>query len=340
MTAYEQELWERAALWPEDPCWRSLTAAALREVAVRQGNDFATALVYDRLLRSSEHGPFIRRVGACAGSPPPPGGALLAIVPGACYREYPETGANGHRLCADARRHGWPVETIPVDSLGSLDAHAHIICDWLRARPENRIVLVSLSKGSADVRAALARPDAHGAFRKVTVWLSLSGIVYGSALVGWFLQRPFWRSVARLVCWYNRYSFATLESLDRQAKGPLGGTLELPSGPRVVHVVGLPLARHLRTRRSRRACGRLAALGPSDGGGILLGDLCRLPGLIYPVWGADHYLDPEWDLRPLFRRILQAALQSSDCGPPECRPSPHPNVSGNGPCQTTGSASL
>ena len=83
-------------------------------------------------------------------------------------------------------------------------------------------------------------------------------------------------------------------------------------------MVGLPLACHLRTRRARRAWRRLVALGPSDGGGILLGDLCRLPGLIYPVWGADHYLDPAWDLRPLVRRIVQAALEVDESiGVPE-----------------------
>ena len=240
-----------------------------------------------------------------------PPGAILAIVPGAGYREYPQTGADGRRLVEDARRHGWPVETVPVPSFGSPATNGGVVCDWLRDRPEETIVLVSLSKGSADLRAAFARPDAAEAFRKVAVWVSLSGIVYGSALAGWFLERPFWRSVARLICWRHGYPFSTLEALDRRAAGPHHGELEPPPGPCVVHVVGLPLAGHLRSRRARRARRRLSALGPGDGGGILLGDLCRLPGLIYPVWGADHYLDPDWDLRPLIRRIVHAALETS-----------------------------
>src|SRR5262249_5235096 len=90
--------------------------------------------------------------------------------------------------------------------------------------------------------------------------------------------------------------------------GALAAELVLPSWLRVVHVVAFPLSFHLRSRRSRRGYRRLAALGPNDGGGILLGDLCRLPGLIYPVWGTDHYLEPGLDVHPLIRRMLHAAL--------------------------------
>jgi hypothetical protein len=29
-----------------------------------------------------------------------------------------------------------------------------------------------------------------------------------------------------------------------------------------------------------------------------------LPGCIYPVWGADHYLQPAWDFNGLLRRLF------------------------------------
>ena len=59
------------------------------------------------------------------------------------------------------------------------------------------------------------------------------------------------------------------------------------------------------SRLARRSHSRLAALGPSDGGGTLLGDVARLPGRVYPVWGCDHYLNPDWDLAPLISRLLR-----------------------------------
>jgi hypothetical protein len=301
---------------PEYPDWHGLTAETLRHIAAREGSDFAAALVHDRLVRSAEHGPFIRRVDSCPEVGPAPAGALLAIVPGACYKEYPQTGADGRRLREDAARHGWPVAVVPVASFGTLADNARTLCDWLRGRPEETIILASLSKGGADVRTALARPDAAEAFRNVAAWVSLSGIVFGSALASWFLGRRFWRTVARLICWRHRYPFAALEEIDRRPDGPLDGELMLPPGLRAVHVVGLPLTCHLRTGRARRGHRRVAPLGPSDGGGIVLGDLCRLPGWIYPVLGADHYLEPDWDIRPLVRRILRAVLEMESGGEP------------------------
>ena len=78
----------------------------------------------------------------------------------------------------------------------------------------------------------------------------------------------------------------------------------VPDWLTVIHVAGFPLERHLSGRLARRGFRRLAPLGPNDGAGIVLADLCRLPGLIYPVWGADHYLRPEWDIAGLFARLV------------------------------------
>lgn len=304
--AAERALLERAARWPVGG-WRELTVARLRQVAAGEGVDFAAALLYDRLLRSPEHGPFIRRVHAAPAEAPAPGRgpAALVIVPGACYAEYPHTGADGRRLLAIAEGWGWRVEVIPVASFGPLAVNAHIIGDWLDGRPEGSVILVSLSKGGADVKTALALPGAARAFRNVAAWVSLSGILFGSPLAGWFARHPVGRVLARLVAWYHRYDFAVLRELDHGPDTPLDGDLVLPPGLEVVHVVGLPLSAHLRSRLARRSHRRLAALGPSDGGGTLLGDVARLPGRVYPVWGCDHYLNPAWDITPLIARLLR-----------------------------------
>jgi hypothetical protein len=286
-----------------------LTAAVLRQVAAREGLDFATALLYDRLRRSPEHGPFIRRVNAAPAEAPAPGEGptTLVIVPGAFHAEYPHTGADGRRLRAVAERWGWRVAVIPVASFGRLAVNARLICDWLDARPEESVLLVSLSKGGADVKTALALPGTARAFRNVSTWVSLSGTLFGTPLAGWFARHPLGRVLARLVAWYHHYDFEVLHELDHGPGRPLDGDLVLPAHLNVLHVVGLPLAAHLSSRLARRTRRRLAALGPSDGGGTLLGDVARLPGRIYPVWGCDHYLNPRWDITPLIARLLRCA---------------------------------
>jgi hypothetical protein len=94
----------------------------------------------------------------------------------------------------------------------------------------------------------------------------------------------------------------------------LDSPLRLPAQIRLISIVGFPLREHLTRRESRRCHGRLAPFGPNDGG-LMLSDVCALPGLIYPVWGADHYLQPERhirDVRVLIRSILQYLDETLD----------------------------
>src|SRR5439155_19556036 len=60
----------------------------------------------------------------------------------------------------------------------------------------------------------------------------------------------------------------------------------------MVSVVGFPLREHMSNGVARRCHHRLMPLGPNDGG-LVLADVCAQPGLLYPLWGADHYLRPK-----------------------------------------------
>ena len=91
---------------------------------------------------------------------------------------------------------------------------------------------------------------------------------------------PCWRGTARAGA-----SSRSSRRAPRAGSPPRGGA---PEGLLVVSVVGTPLVSHLSgTTAARHA--RLAPEGPNDGS-TLLRDAVVEPGLVYPVWGADHYL--------------------------------------------------
>jgi hypothetical protein len=304
----ERDLLTRAAAWPEYADLDSLSEEALRQLAARAGIEFATALLFDRLVRSTRHGPFIARVQSRAAEAP---AALrhvtVAVVPGAFHKEDRHSGADGRLVLEAVQRLGCRVERVPLPSFGSLRAGAALIRDWLRGCAAEEIVLVSLSKGGAEVKLALAEADADETFRRVRAWVSLSGLDFGTPLAGWLRRRP-WRLLPiRLLFWLRGYHYAALADLERRPGGTLDFAVQPPAGLRVVHVVGFPLARHLTSALAGRGYRRMAPLGPNDGGPILLADVLRLPGLVYPFWGADHYLRPAWDVRGLVARLLQAA---------------------------------
>jgi hypothetical protein len=176
---------------------------------------------------------------------------------------------------------------------------------------DEQIILVSLSKGCAEVKVALAGDKAGRAFRNVAAWISLSGIYHGTALVPWLFGQ-WWRlPLIRLLFWYHSWDFGALWQLRREPGAPLDFPLVPPPHLEIIHVVGFPLAHHLSLPLTRRSHRRVARWGPNDGGGCVLADVRTLPGLVYPVWGADHFLRPSWDVRPLIARLLGHVSRSA-----------------------------
>jgi hypothetical protein len=307
-TTDERELLARVAESRDTVSCEGLSIESLQQLAERHGIDFATAWLYTQIRKSPVHGPFIERLET---QPPALGSprslpATLVIVPGAFYVEFPHTGADGQLLREEAAKFGCRSELVPLPSFGSLAENARILCEWLSARPGEPILLASLSKGGADVKMALTRLEGPHAFRNVFCWINLSGLLKGTPLVDWLFARRLRTLWVRLLFWLRGFNFQNIPELARGANTPLSFELRLPPHMKAIHVVGFPLVRHLSNPLARRCFRRTQHLGPNDGAGILLADVGRLPGLVYPVWGADHYLRPKGtDVREIARRILQ-----------------------------------
>lgn len=298
----ERDLLDRISYWHGPSGLDALTPDVLRAVTAREGCDFATALLHRRIVESQSHGPFLRALGG-AGNAALESGIRVAIVPGAFYRENPHTGADGRVIREVAERLGLQVSLIPVSSTGSLTGNAQIIAGWLLAQGEDPLILVSVSKGGSDLKIALARADAAQIFQRVIGWVNLCGILDGTPMADWLLS-PSWLARAnRLVYRIRGRSLEFLTDIRRFPGCALDFPLKLPAHLRAVHVVGFPLQRHLRNGLARRCHARLAAFGPNDGS-ILLADMLRWAGQLCPVWGADHYLRPQADERPLLAALL------------------------------------
>ncbi len=314
----DAELLARATAW-DGP---SLTAANAAAIVRELGLDFATALLHEQLVREPANVEFLGE--AQRATHPPEKDILIGIVPGAFHREHRHTGADGARVLVMARELGVRAEVIPTRSFGTLEENARLIHQWLESRGGQRLALISLSKGGADVKYALSLPEAAEAFAKVCAWVSFSGTVQGTPLVGWLRRRPFRWWAVRLLLWWRRHSRETLEDLRHGPDTPLAVWPVLPPHLRVVHVCGFPLERHLTHPWAFRAYGRLASLGPNDGGGNLLSDALSFPGVVCPVWGADHYLSPCWDALPLLTGIAAAALTPRQASESASQPSAPP----------------
>lgn len=302
LTEEDARLLARADEWdgPEP------TVASVGSIALEQGLDFVTALLFRHLSERQANAEFLDS--AQTERFRPPNDVVLGIVPGAFFREHGHTGADGARVLSIAQDLGIAAELVPVASFGTLAENARTLHQWIAARRGSRIALVSLSKGGADVKHALSLPGARELFADVSAWVSLSGMMLGTPLIEWLRRRSIRWRVIRLMLWLRGHSRDTLDDLRHGPSAPLGFWPALPAHMRVVHVCGFPLERHLVHRWASRAYARLAPLGPNDGGGNLLADVLGYPGIVCPVWGADHYLSPRWDAEPLLAGIIAAAL--------------------------------
>ncbi len=227
---------------------------------------------------------------------------LIIIVPGALYQEYPATGADGQPLIELCSQLGIPTERVPLKSAGRLHENCEILVDFFRTRQESGGLIISLSKGSSDIKFALR--DFPHLLDSFSVWINLAGTLSGTPLIEWVRSRP-------IVDWLNRLSFQLrrrdyrfFTELQRSEGGLLDFPLVLPKHLRAVHITAVPMQRHARTRYAKFSQSCFSKWGPNDGA-LLLEDLVGLPGDILPIWGVDHYCGPRWDFKALLNVILR-----------------------------------
>jgi hypothetical protein len=300
----------------------ALTPGVLAQVTREHGVDFATALWYDRVRSAESHRAFIEAVEALdADAVLPPTFARLLLAPAAFWREYPQFGADGAAVLAVARALGIDAEMIRTPSTGSVSENAHVIRQALAKEADGSVILASLSKGGADVRVALEQDPALT--RKVRAWINVCGILHGSPLVDEMLDGPWWRRLAIrafLARW--RAGFGLIRELRHGPGAPLFARATAPAGVYVVNVVACPLSTHTAgaiTKRHRT----LGSIGPNDGS-TLLHDAIVDGGVIYPVWGADHYF--RTPAAPVLIRRILLHLGATGHIPPRSNVEPSPST--------------
>jgi hypothetical protein len=273
--------------------------------------DEVTAQLYERVRADPKNRLLIEAIDGSADPPVMPVGkdVCVVLVPGLLYRHFPESGADGAALRDIANAMSIPFLTIPLDGTEGLGASAATIGEWLQFHvpPAKAIVLMSLSKGSAEVMHALARSDVLPAFQRVIAWISVSGLPLGTPSMELIMRNPLRRTFLGAYCYVRGWKLTAIRELlmHRPSHAKM-----LPPHITLIQVVAFPMREHLKDRPSRRLHRQLAKIGPSDGY-ALLEELARMPGYLYPVWGADHYLRGMDELPSRLARVLAFVLRTA-----------------------------
>jgi hypothetical protein len=271
------------------------TTAQLQQWTTHAGLDGATERYYQAVITSPMHRTLRARLDDPAPGAHPGHETKVLIVPALFYQEHPEFGGDGRQVIETAQRFGYATACAPLLSRGSVAANAERLGRMIEAEAERPLWLVSLSIGGAAVRLALQQQPDHPAWRKVRGWINVSGLVAGTPLADRY--------------WLGVRTFFLLAGVDPRTAAELHphyaawqATWQPPPHMRVINIIGVPLRRHLQQRNMRWRYARLARFGPNDGMAPLP-DLLVQPGWVYPIWGADHFLQTA-DVQPVLDALF------------------------------------
>lgn len=292
--------WFSAAMGDEQALLRTASAQlrehevstdqALRELLEKtnvESSNLATAMFYQYLLGHQRHGLLVKQVQEKSiNTEVSPSIPHIIVVPGMFAIEKPELGGDGALLKSIALSKGFSVSTAPTDGQASISENAAILHEYLQSRPTEEYWLVSISRGSADVRFMLNKYTDANYHHRIRQWISMCGIVTGTPLVRGLKRNPVRSAFIRGISKLRGISTQLAPELDDEHPH-WSYVLDEPAFG-ITHVLPIPLDWHVTSPVIPRYS-RLKGLGPTDGI-VLLADTLDQPGCIYPIWGADHML--------------------------------------------------
>lgn len=266
------------------------TKEKLREVHQQKGVSIATAFLYLQLLK--KHNEFIADIDAIDPENPPQLHSTpvkILIVPGMFYGEHEEIGADGALVKEIASQYGITTELIPLKSRGSVRENVLLLREAIESEKHEHVWIVSFSKGSTEVRICLEEMGSEGFPSNIKGWINISGMPKGTLHADKKLKSTSSRMIWKLT--------KLILGVDLRVTEEIATTNELLSPPMtqqedftIIHVVGVPLPSHVNTPLYKRY-ELLESHGPNDGI-VMLDEFIELPGYVYPIWGADHFLRP------------------------------------------------
>ncbi len=263
----------------------ALDEAALRRIVAERDVDVATAVLYQHVRRRDA-----AAISAVEGFDPRDARPLprlsgeLVLVPASGYREQPAYGGDGAVIRSIGEAFGLSSRLVVTRSIGGVAENAETVRSALAGCAPRSVVLVTLSKGAAEVKVALSTPGPHR--DAVKAWVSVGGLPHGSPVVDWALGG--WRTwlFVNAVILTGRVGRGFFYEMNHRAP-TLEGPVDLPPATPTISILAFPLRWHLQGKLSGRHAA-IAHLGPNDGFGLLWDGIHQGP--VVPIWGGSHYL--------------------------------------------------
>jgi len=265
---------------------KNISQKELQDITLLYGISYSTSVLYQYI--NNQHKEFISKINSYPKAITRPKRATkIILIPGMFYKEHGDIGGDGSLVRSIAEKFGFETELVDLYSRGSVSDNKKIIIQKLLANQHKNVWLVSLSKGSTEVRVALEELRGNNLTNNIKGWISIVGLTKGTPHADKKLRNRITKVVWYLTLKVLGVDHAVTEEISSKNKF-LQKNMLIDSHIEVIHIAGFPLPSHVEPLLVKRYKA-LAEFGPNDGI-ILLQDLLYIPGNVYPVWGVDHFL--------------------------------------------------
>jgi hypothetical protein len=224
---------------------------------------------------------------------------VLTFVPGYAYKKDRTTGADFAGQRAILSEKGFRTILIETDELGSVERNAELVAGQLNrlAEHEDKIIVVSASKGGPEVALALGEGVSQETSSRVKAWISVGGLLRGSPYADRFLSWPR-RWLAGIALAFQGLPSSVIADLSTAVRGAVLARLHMPAHILTLQYVGAPLSGQV-ARSTRGRYNALRSRGPNDGLTLLSDELVE-GGIVITDVGLDHYYrDPAINLKTI-----------------------------------------
>ncbi|MCB1176739.1 MAG: hypothetical protein KDK36_04075 [Leptospiraceae bacterium] len=266
--------------------FEELNHEILKQLTKEHGIEMSSAIFFTKLIDNSKSSKFIDLLNQTKVnfSSLPKFDGEVWILPAGFYRDIPEFDGDGELIRKIGTHFGLKSRLIELDPKGTISANSEIIIEELSKDTPENLFLFSISKGTADLRIALEKkPELQS---KIKSWVSIGGLFKNNPLADKVLNK-------------NTISLLLQKTVLQILGIPMEFISEFSSKTGIlkdevniivknqINVIAVPLPSHMQGNILKRYK-ILAHHGPNDGYSLLL-DSSLPSGLIYPIWGTDHY---------------------------------------------------
>ncbi len=224
----------------------------------------------------------------------------VLFVPGWFFKSDPWTGADLARQRRVVNRLGIDQSLVEIEENATIEENAKIVAASIirYGQAAKKIILVSVSKASAEVALAVGQLLDSEQAQGVAAWINIGGLLRGTPVADSVMRWPK-RWLGKAYFLFKGWDFASVSSMTTQRGRARWEQLRIPRHILIINYIGIPLSGDV-TVLARDRYMKMRKHGPNDGLTFIVDAIVPNSVTLAQV-GLDHFFfDPEIEIKAMY----------------------------------------